>query len=85
MCFENESICFDNFGTIQPEIVIDETDSVEVVWRFLFALEAINTEIPLMVVSDRLQVDSFLNKGLRVAVHTMAMNQLGSVYWKKSP
>lgn len=83
VCFENESICFDNFGTLQPEIVIAETDSAEVVWRFIFALDAINAGIPLVVVSDRLQVGCFLNKGVHVPVHTITRSQLRGDFLEK--
>jgi DNA-binding NtrC family response regulator len=74
VCFENESICFDNFKPIQPAIVITETHSSQVVWRFLFALHAAGADIPLVIVSDRLKAGQFISMGLQVPVHVIAMS-----------
>lgn len=76
VCFENECICYDNLKSIQPDIVVVETDYPEVVWRFIFALHAIEAVIPLVVVSDRLKKDSFCNNGIQIPIKVIAMNQL---------
>lgn len=76
VCFKDESICLDNFESIQPEVVIAETDSVEAVWRFVFALHVVNAEIPLIVASDHLKTGLFSNNGLPVYIKTITKNHL---------
>ena len=83
VCFGNEAICFDNFKPLQPKIVIAETDSAQVVWRFIFALHAAQTAAPLVVVSDRLDAASFTFKGVHAPVSVIAINDPESRPLKK--
>jgi DNA-binding NtrC family response regulator len=83
VCFEKEAICFDNFKSIQPKIVIAETDLIEVVWRFIFALHASRVPAPLVIVSNHQKDGWFRTKGLPVTVHSVAMNRVGKLLFKK--
>ena len=73
VCFENEAVCFDNFKPIQPKIVIADTDSNAVVWRFLFALHAARIAVPLVIVSERLQAGQFVIEGVPLPIHSVAL------------
>jgi len=57
--FEREAICFDNFRPLSPKIVIVQTDSDQIVWRFVFAIYAMNLGCPLVIVSDVLNKRAF--------------------------
>lgn len=61
VCFEKETICFDNFRPIDPRIVIVQTEADQIVWRFIFAVHALALECPLLIVSETLKTDAFLN------------------------
>jgi DNA-binding NtrC family response regulator len=61
VCFENEAICFDNFRSIAPKIVIVQTEANQIIWRFIFAVHALRLECPLLIVSESLKADAFLN------------------------
>lgn len=57
--FEKEAICFDNLGSIQPDIVVARTDSKEIVRRFVFAAYTLKFPINLLVISDVLESEPF--------------------------
>lgn len=75
-CFEREAICFDNFQSVQPEMIIVETDSLEVVYRFIFMLHASQVHATLLIVSDHPKEDSFTSSELQVPVYWAAMKQV---------
>jgi two-component system response regulator AtoC len=83
ICFEKEAICFDNFGSIQPKFVIAETDAMEVIWRFIFALHASRVSAPLLIVSEQRKdlYQSF--KNFHFPVYSIAINRLGNYIFKK--
>ena len=60
VCFENEAICFDNFRSIAPKIVIVQTEESQVLRRFVFAVHALRMDSPILVVSESLKADAFL-------------------------
>lgn len=62
VCFENESICFDNFRSIAPKIVIVQTEASQILRRFIFAVHALQMDSPVLVVSDNLKADAFLER-----------------------
>jgi DNA-binding NtrC family response regulator len=62
VCFENEAICFDNFRSIAPRIVIVQTDVSQILRRFIFAAHALRMDSPVLVVSDSLKGDAFLDR-----------------------
>jgi DNA-binding NtrC family response regulator len=62
LCFENEAICFDNFRSIAPKIVIVQTEASQILRRFIFAVHALHLECPLLVVSESLKADAFLGQ-----------------------
>ena len=68
VCFEKEAICFENLKPIAPKIIIVQTESREIVWRFIFAVYAIYPECPLLIVSDSLKAETYLNQGVQVAL-----------------
>ncbi len=52
VCFEMETICFDNLASIQPVCIIAKTDSMATAWRFVFALNRFWQDCFLVLVSD---------------------------------
>ena len=50
VCFENEAICFDNFRSIAPKIVIVQTEVSQILRRFIFAVHALRMDSPVLVV-----------------------------------
>lgn len=52
VCFEMETICFDNLASIQPVCIIAKTDSMATAWRFVFALNRFWQECSLILVTD---------------------------------
>lgn len=83
ICFENEVICYDNFKSIQPNIVIAETGSSEVAWRFIFALHASRILAPLLIVSGNPKNGWTPTKGLQVPVCSAAINRVDKHLLKK--
>lgn len=75
VCFENEAICFDNVKPISPKIVIVQTDSDQVAWRFIFALYAMDIPRPVVFVSDILENSGFLNSGVQLPIHFIARHR----------
>ncbi len=61
ICFENESICFDNLISIDPQAVLTRTDSTELVWRFIFAIRGLNLSCRLIVLSNQLNEAQFVH------------------------
>jgi DNA-binding NtrC family response regulator len=82
-CFEKEAICFDNVYSIQPDMVIVETDSLEVVWRFIFMLHASQLYPPLLIVSDHSKGDCYTTGELQVPVYWAAIKQVNERLLKK--
>ncbi len=74
VCFENEAICFDNFNSIQPQIIIVESSVADIVWRFIFALHTIDANIPMIILSDHLKTYPFRSKEMLLEIYTMGMN-----------
>jgi DNA-binding NtrC family response regulator len=72
VCFENEAICFDNIKPITPKIVIIQTDSKQVAWRFVFAICASGVTCPLLVVSARLKICEFSANGVGLPIYRVA-------------
>lgn len=75
-CFEKEAICFDNFHSIQPGLIIVETDSIEVVWRFFFMLHASQVSAPLLIVSDHSKKNYFSSRDLQISVYWATLKQV---------
>lgn len=61
VCFEKEAICFDNFKSISPKIVIVQTEKNQIVWRFICAAHAMRLVCPVLIVSESLNADAYLN------------------------
>ena len=61
VCFEKEAICFDNFRSIAPSVIIVHTDSLEVVWRFIFTTHTLDMNADLIIVSDAVKADAFVS------------------------
>ena len=60
VCFEKEAICFDNFKSIAPKIIIAQSEVNQIVWRFIFAAHAMRLESPLLIVSRNLKAGNYL-------------------------
>jgi two-component system response regulator AtoC len=82
-CFEKEAICFDNFLSIQPDMIIVETESLEVIWRFIFMLHASQVNAPLLIASERSKSDAFSSSELQVSVYWTALKQVDERLLKK--
>ncbi len=74
ICFEKESVCFDNVKVISPKILIVRTDSRQVAWRFIFALCALELCSPLVFISDSLEIKGFLDYNINFSIHLVAMH-----------
>lgn len=59
--FENEAICFDNFRSIAPKIVVVQTEESQILQRFIFAVHALHMDSPLLVLSESLKAGAFLD------------------------
>ena len=71
-CFETETACFDNFMPINPDVVLALTDSKPLVWRFVFAIQTLGANSSLLVLSDKLNGNSFRLPGLDTPVHCLS-------------
>lgn len=60
VCFEKEAICFDNFKSIAPKIVIAQSEANQIIWRFIFAAHAMRLDSPLLIVSESLKAGNSL-------------------------
>ncbi len=77
VCFEKEAICFDNFKSLAPKIVIAQTDSSQVVWRFIFSIYAMELDSPLLIVSDNIKAETFSTNGVEIPLYCTTMNSQG--------
>lgn len=68
ICFENETICFDNLASIDPRTILIRTDSSDQVWRFLFALKGLELSSQLVILSNKLSDAQFDQWGLNACV-----------------
>jgi two-component system response regulator AtoC len=59
LCFEKETILFDNLQSMLPNIVIAKTDSWAVAWRFVFAMRTLEMKSALLIASDILSNENF--------------------------
>ena len=73
-CFEKETSIFDNLKSLLPRIVIAKTDSKDVVWRFIFAMHALDADGVLLIASDVLSVGQFDLNGLTIFIHCVSSN-----------
>lgn len=64
LCFERETICFDNLASLEPQLILLRTDSHEIIWRFILALKALNVESGILLISSRFAPNSFSSNGL---------------------
>lgn len=77
ICFEQENTCIDNIKSIQPGIVIVQTDLPECVWRFLFSLHFTGLRAPLVILSECLNAERFEQFGLEMTIHSISNHQQG--------
>lgn len=77
ICFEQENTCIDNIKSIQPGIVIVQTDFPECVWRFLFSLHFTGLRAPLLILSERLNAERFEQFGLEMTIHSITNHHQG--------
>ena len=75
VCFEKEAICFDNMRPIAPKIVIAQTDSYQVGWRFIFAFYAMNLCCPLLILSDVIDIQGFLANGVNIPLFVISLKR----------
>ena len=68
ICFENETICFDNLASIDPQTILIRTDSSDQVWRFLFALQGLELNSQLVILSNKLSDAQFNQCGIKDCV-----------------
>lgn len=68
VCFEKEGICFDNLKSIQPDVIVAQTDSQDTAWRFIFALNALDLSSSLLIASDLIENADFESNGCDVFV-----------------
>jgi DNA-binding NtrC family response regulator len=52
LCFEKETICFDNLVSLQPQLIVVRTDSKTTVWRFILTLKALALDAVLLHLSN---------------------------------
>lgn len=78
VCFEKESVCFDNLESIQPAVVIVKDDSDELVWRFLSALNAFGVHSAMLIVSDVIAKKKSIFENHKLPVHCFADRLLDS-------
>lgn len=78
VCFEMETICFDNLTSIRPVCIIAKTDSISIAWRFIFALNRFWSKCSLLLVSDVLSQKQFQFDKPKIAVHFMSNRELSN-------
>ena len=59
--FDRETICLDNISLLNPHLVISGSLSSERTFRFVNTLKMENNEIRILVISDDLAIQKFLN------------------------
>ncbi|KJS32194.1 MAG: hypothetical protein VR64_08865 [Desulfatitalea sp. BRH_c12] len=59
LCFENETTCYDNLASIEPEAIVLGTDSRAVAWRFIFSLDAFASDAQVIIRSNVLNGSTF--------------------------
>jgi DNA-binding NtrC family response regulator len=83
ICFEKETICFDNLNSIQPDVIIARTDDKSTAWRFVFAIHAQRLNTPLLIASDILKNELFGTSGFGVPVCCTAIKYRGNGFIRK--
>lgn len=68
LCFESETTCFDNLAYIEPFAVVLRTDSRITAWRFIFALQSLKIDAPVLILSNVLNAGTFVLHGMSVRV-----------------
>lgn len=68
LAFEKETIVFDNYKAFVPKIVIARTDSLTIVWRFLFAMYALESDAALLIASDQIKREHIDLSGLSIEI-----------------
>lgn len=71
LCFERETICFDNLASINPQLILLRTDSSEIIWRFILAMNALKIDSGLFLLSSMFNVKSLNLIGLKVILHSL--------------
>jgi len=69
LCFERETICFDNLRSINPDTIVVRTDERSVAWRFILAIYTLKTATNLVLLSNELSESFFDLYGLKIAVN----------------
>ncbi len=73
VCFERESICFDNLTSINPQVILIRTDSIEIIWRFIFALQVFHLNCRIIILSDQLTWRHFNRPGINGLIHCIPL------------
>jgi len=73
LCFENETICYDNLVSIEPSAILLRTDSRAVAWRFIFALQASKIDARLFILSNAMNAENFKLPGLSAMVQCLPL------------
>lgn len=69
--FENESICFDNLSSIDPQLILLRSDSIEVILRFISALNALKIDSELLIISSVMNAQRLNMNCRNVIVHSL--------------
>lgn len=71
ICFERENTCIDNIKSIQPELVIVQTESISSCWRFLWSMHLNGLRSPMLIISQHLKPELFMGSGYGFNVHIL--------------
>lgn len=72
ICFETETTFIDNLSTIKPKMAIVQTELADCVWRFLFSIHFSGLRSPILLLSERLRADRFLQIGHGISIRSIA-------------
>jgi len=58
--FDKETICLDNLQSLNPHLVISGPLSLERTYRFINAVKMKNRTLPVLIISDKLEIQDFM-------------------------
>ena len=59
--FDKETICLDNLQSLNPHLIISGPLSLERTYRFIHAVKMKNRTLPVLIVSEKLEIQDFMD------------------------
>ena len=59
--FDKETVCLDNIATLEPDLIISGSLSIQRTCRFIHTLKVSNRNLPIVVVTDDQDIIDFVD------------------------